>query len=233
MSEPLAKQNLILVVDDDESIRSFLRGVLSLNGYAVSEAASGMEALRALQPRQPDLIILDLGLPDLDGIEVTRRIRSGYQTPIIILSVREHEADKIDALDAGADDYLTKPFGSGELLARIRTALRRTAKPGATARLQIGELALNFEQRLVTLRGQAVDLNPTEYDLLRCLASQPGKVITHKQLLSSVWGEAYQFNTHLLRQNISTLRQKIESDPARPKYILTDAGVGYRFRSPE
>ncbi len=233
MSEPLTKQNLILVVDDDESIRSFLRGVLSLNGYAVSEAASGTEALRALQPRQPDLIILDLGLPDLDGIEVTRHIRSGYQTPIIILSVREHEADKIDALDAGADDYLTKPFGSGELLARIRTALRRTAKPGATARIQIGELALDFEQRLVTLRGQAVDLNPTEYDLLRCLASQPGKVITHKQLLSIVWGEAYQFNTHLLRQNISTLRQKIESDPARPKYILTDAGVGYRFRSSE
>jgi two-component system KDP operon response regulator KdpE len=219
----------ILIVDDDESIRTFLRGVLKLNAYQVSEADGGQAALRSAAAEQPQLIILDLGLPDLDGIEVTRRLREITAAPIIILSVREQESDKIDALDAGADDYLTKPFGSGELLARIRTALRRSGQNGAAARVQSGALVIDFTQRLVSLDGAAVELNPTEYDLLGCLARSPGRVLTHKQLLSAVWGEAYQFNTHLLRQNISTLRQKIERDPARPRYILTEAGIGYRF----
>ncbi len=228
MSDPGVR---VLVVDDERAIRRFLRVPLEAHGHVVFEAASGSEALAAVVSARPDLIILDLGLPDIDGIEVTRRLREWTQTPIIILSVREGEADKVAALDLGADDYLTKPFGVGELLARMRAALRR-ATPGTVEPVFTnGELAVDLAQRLVTVAGREVQLTPTEYDLLRVLVTHAGKVLTHSQLLRQVWGVAYTQESHLLRVNISNLRRKIEREPARPRYIITEPGVGYRLRT--
>jgi two-component system KDP operon response regulator KdpE len=221
---------LILVVDDDDSVRRFLNSALTLRGYRVCEAATGREALQKVPQERPNLVILDLGLPDLDGVEVTRRLRAWTTTPIVILTVREQEEEKIRALDTGADDYLTKPFSSGELMARIRTSLRHAGQTGDSLLLEVGGLSLDFANRVIKKNGQPVSLNPTEYDLLRLLASREGRVITQKQLLREVWGEAYELNTHLLRVNVSTLRQKIEDDPSRPQYIVTEPGVGYRFR---
>ncbi len=220
----------VLVVDDENSIRRYLRAALSAQGFSVYEAASGEEALSAVLSDRPDIIILDLGLPDLDGVEVTRRLREWSQTPIIILSVREAENDKIAALDAGADDYLTKPFGTGELMARMRVAMRRLASKHDEPVLQAENLIMDLSRRLVTVNEQEISLTPTEYDILRLLLKNAGKVLTHRQLLRQVWGTAYESEMHLLRVNISNLRRKIEPDPARPHYLVTEPGVGYRLR---
>jgi two-component system KDP operon response regulator KdpE len=220
----------VLVVDDENSIRRYLRAALSAQGFTIYEATNGQEAVNAAVANHPDLIILDLGLPDFDGIEVTRRLREWSKTPIIILSVREAENDKIAALDAGADDYLTKPFGTGELMARMRVALRRqTNKPGDPI-LQIDNLKMDVSRRVVTVNANPISLTPTEYEILRLLLQNAGKVLTHHQLLRQVWGTAYESEMHILRVNISNLRRKIEPDPARPTYIRTEPGVGYRIR---
>jgi two-component system KDP operon response regulator KdpE len=219
----------VLVVDDELSIRRFLRTALTGHGFVVSEAEDGRGGLQAVAGERPDIILLDLGLPDLDGVEVTRRLREWTRLPIIILSVREQETDKIAALDAGADDYLTKPFGLGELLARMRVALRRQAGGEAEPVFRVGELSVDLAHRLVRVGEADVQLTPTEYDLLRVLVVDAGKVITHRQLLRQVWGEGYD-DMHILRVNVSNLRRKIEPDPARPRYVITEPGVGYRLR---
>ena len=220
----------VLVVDDEPAIRRFLHTSLRAHGYIVFEAANGQEALAAVVGYRPDLIVLDLGLPDKDGIEVTRLVREWTQTPIIILTVQEQEAAKIAALDAGADDYVTKPFGMGELLARMRAALRRAVAPTGEPIFSTGELTVDLARRLVTVSGREVQLTPTEYDLLRALVTSAGKVLTHRQLLRQVWGMGYEGETHLLRVNMSNLRHKLEPDVTRPYYILTEPGVGYRLR---
>lgn len=221
----------VLVVDDERAIRRFLHAALNAHGYVVLEATCGEEAIRAAVFDRPDLVILDLGLPDIEGIEVTRHLREWSGMPIIILSVREQEADKIAALDAGADDYLTKPFSIGELMARMRVVLRRTAQPETSPLFQIGGLAVDLARRQVTMAGEEVSLTPTEYDLLRVLVQNAGKVLIHRELLRQVWGTEYESGRHLLRVNISNLRRKLEPDPTRPQYILTEPGVGYRLRS--
>jgi two-component system KDP operon response regulator KdpE len=223
----------ILVVDDETPIRRYLRVALGAQGYSVLEAATGQEALNAVPSQRPDLIILDLGLPDLDGVEVTRRLREWSQTPIIILSVREAEEDKIAALDAGADDYLVKPFSTGELMARIRVVMRRQANVVDEPVLQAGTIRMDLPRRLVTVADREITLTPTEYDLLRVLMQNTGRVITHRQLLRMVWGNSYENETHLLRVNISNLRHKLEPDPSKPAFIQTEPGVGYRLVLPE
>jgi two-component system KDP operon response regulator KdpE len=219
-----------LIVDDEHAIRRFLRASLSAHGYTVYEAATGEDALQNLVNIRPDVVILDLGLPGIDGIEVTRRLREWSATPVIILSVRGDEAEKIRALDAGADDYLTKPFGVGELMARLRAALRHRVPEASSPTLTAGELCVDLTRRLVTLKNEPVQLTPTEYDLLRVLMTHAGKVLTHRQLLREVWGAAYESETHLLRVNIINLRRKIEPEPAQPQYIVNEPGVGYRLR---
>jgi two-component system KDP operon response regulator KdpE len=210
-----------------------LRAALGAQGFAVYEASNGEDAIKGVIANHPDIIILDLGLPDFDGIEVTRRLREWSQTPIIILSVREAENDKIAALDAGADDYLTKPFGTGELMARMRVAMRRLIGKADEPILQVENLKMDLSRRLVTVNNGEVALTPTEYDILRLLLQNAGRVLTHRQLLRQVWGIAYESEMHLLRVNISNLRRKIEPDPTRPHYLLTESGVGYRLRADE
>jgi two-component system, OmpR family, KDP operon response regulator KdpE len=221
----------VLVVDDEPAIRRFLRASLAAHGYAIFEAGDGQSALSAVSADRPDLVILDLGLPDLDGIQVTRLLREWTRIPIIILSVRGQEADKIAALDAGADDYVTKPFGAGELLARMRVALRRAGQSGVEPVFSSDDLTVDLTRRVVTVAGREVQLTPTEYDLLRVLVTNAGKVLTHRQLLREVWGMGYEQEMHMLRVNISNLRRKIEPDPSRPHYIVTEPGVGYRLRA--
>jgi two-component system KDP operon response regulator KdpE len=225
------KNPLVLVVDDEPAIRRYLHSLLSSQDYRVAEARNGGEAEQALSFSQPDIVILDLGLPDMDGVEVTRLIRRRSEVPIIILSVREYEKDKIAALDAGADDYLTKPFGSGELLARLRSALRRSSGPAIPQPVyQVDGLRVDLEHRLVTVDDREVALTPKEYDLLALMVRNSGRVLTHRYLLEKVWGIEYTREMHLLRVNISNLRRKIEKDPGRPALILTEPGVGYRLR---
>lgn len=221
----------VLVVDDELSIRSFLRAALSAHDYTVLEACNGKEALDSVAADNLDLVILDLGLPDMEGVEVTKRIRKGSQVPIIILSVRDHESDKIDALDAGADDYLTKPFGIGELLARMRVMFRRSSQSGNESLFLVDDLKVDLALRQVTLKGEELSLTPVEYDILTCLVQSAGKVVTHRKLIQKVWGSVYTTDSHILRVNISNLRRKIEPDPTRPHYIHTEPGVGYRLRS--
>ncbi len=223
----------ILVVDDEASIRRFLRVTLTSQSYAVLEADSGKDALSRATEDKPDIVILDLGLPDIDGIEVTRLLREWTQMPIIILSVRGAENDKIAALDAGADDYLTKPFGVGELLARLRAALRRTAKTPDDPIFTSGDLKVDLSKRLVTVSDSEVSLTPNEYGLLRVLVIHAGKVLTHRHLLREVWGAEYGDEFHMLHVNISNLRRKIEPDPTRPQLIITEPGVGYRLKISE
>jgi two-component system KDP operon response regulator KdpE len=218
----------VLVVDDEIAIQRFLRVALTGEGFTVYEVGRGQDALKAVAQERPDLVLLDLGLPDIDGVEVTRRLREWSQVPVIILSVREQELDKIAALDAGADDYLTKPFGVGELLARIRTILRRLASGAAEPVFSVGSLKVDLANRRVMVEEREVQLTPTEYDLLRALVIPAGKVLTNHQLLHQVWGEGYT-DLHILRVNISNLRRKIEPDPSRPTYIHTESGVGYRL----
>jgi two-component system KDP operon response regulator KdpE len=219
----------VLVVDDEIAIQRFLRVALNGHGFKVSEAATGQEALLAITKERPDLIILDLGLPDMDGVEVTRHLREWSTVPVIILSVREQEVEKIAALDAGADDYLTKPFGVGELLARIRTILRRQTNMTSEPVFKQGDLSVDLANRLVLVKDQEIQLTPTEYDILRALVINAGKVLTSRHLLHQVWGEGYD-DLHILRVNISNLRRKVEPDPSRPTYIHTEPGIGYRLK---
>lgn len=219
----------VLIVDDERAIRRFLRTVLQAHGYEVFEAERGQDGLAGVVQHRPDLVILDLGLPDMDGLDVTRGLREWSEIPIIILSVRDKETEKIAALDAGADDYLTKPFGAGELMARLRAALRRTAGPSSEPVYRSRDLVVDLNRRRVTVGEAEVQLTPTEYELLRVLISHAGRVITHGQLLHLVWGVGYEGQIHLLRVNISNLRRKLEPDSARPQYIVTEPGVGYRF----
>jgi two-component system KDP operon response regulator KdpE len=220
----------VLVIDDEEPVRRFLRVALGGQSYQVIEAATGKDGIRAVEAQKPDVIILDLGLPDLDGVEVTKLLRQSTQTPVIILSVRGSENDKIAALDAGADDYLTKPFGIGELLARLRTALRRVIQPSDEAVFASGALMVNGLKRLVTVDGKEVQLTPHEYGILKTLVTYAGRVITHHHLLKEVWGTGFENEYHLLHVNVSNLRRKIELDPTRPMHLITEPGVGYRLK---
>lgn len=221
----------VLVIDDEQGIRRFLRTSLTTHGYAMYEASNGQEGLQSVPVVRPDVIILDFGLPDLDGVDVTRSLREWTQTPILILSVREQESDKIAALDAGADDYLTKPFGVGELLARMRAALRRTNTGETGSVFTAGDLEVDLTRRIVRLNSKDVQLTPTEYDLLKAFVRHSDRVLTHRQLIREVWGgTCYENDMHLLRVNVSNLRRKLETDPARPRRILTEPGVGYRLR---
>jgi two-component system KDP operon response regulator KdpE len=219
----------LLVVDDERPIRRFLSAALG-GQYVVFEAATGQEALEATLSERPDLIVLDLGLPDVDGIEVIRRLREWTQIPIIVISVREGEQDKITAIDTGADDYLIKPFGVGELMARIRAALRRVVNNESEPVFHNDRLMVDLTHRDVVVGGVPVSLTPTEYDILRILVQHAGKVLTHRQLMRGVWGNNFEVEPHLLRVNISNLRRKIEVDPVHPRYIVTEPGVGYRLR---
>lgn len=221
----------VLIVDDERAIRRFLRISLSAQDYLVTESSCGKEALQSAVSSHPDIVILDLGLPDIDGVEVTRRLREWTQVPIIILSVREQEEEKIAALDAGADDYLTKPFGVGELMARMRVAVRRATQTEEEPVFELDKLRVDLSRRIVSLGDEAVSLTPNEYEILRLLVQYAGKVLTHNQILRRVWGPGYEGDLHILRVNVSNLRHKIEPDPARPHYILTEPGVGYRLRA--
>lgn len=232
-ASPGAPPAKILIVDDEPQIRRFLRASLSAHDYTVVEADTGANAIKLLTVELPDLVVLDLGLPDMDGLEVIGRVREWSQVPILVLSIRADESDKIDALDRGADDYMTKPFGMGELMARMRTALRhrQQAEPEDDPVLNLGDVTVDLSRRLVTRRGQPVKLSKKEYEVLRALAAHPGKVITHQQLLREIWGEAYVEETQYLRVYIGQLRQKLENDPARPFLIITEPGVGYRLQA--
>lgn len=220
----------ILVIDDELAIRRFLHTVLSSEEFLLHEAENGHAGLASAAAFRPDVILLDLGLPDLDGIEVIKRIREWSQVPIIVLSVRDRENDKVDALDAGADDYLTKPFGVGELLARIRAALRRALQEIPEPLFISNDLQMDLGSRRVTVGGADIALTPTEYEILRLLVAHAGKVLTHRQILKQVWGMTYLEQPHVLRVNISNLRRKLEVDPSRPQHIITEAGVGYRLK---
>lgn len=224
----------ILVVDDEPQILRSLRTTLAAHGYDVQTAATGEEALAAVEGRLPDLVVLDLVLPGLSGLEVCRRLRARSSLPILVLSARGDERDKVAALDLGADDYLTTPFGVNELLARIRAALRRAAGArGPSAVVEAGELRVDFDRRHVTLDGGEVRLTPTEFDLLKVLVANAGRVLTHGYLLRTVWGPEYEGESQVLRVFIGQLRRKVERDPARPRQIVTEPGVGYRFRIDE
>jgi two-component system, OmpR family, KDP operon response regulator KdpE len=227
MTEPPIR---VLIVDDEPQIRRFLRTSLSAHGYRISEASCGREAITLMTTERPELVLLDLGLLDMDGLEVIHRLREWSTVPIIVLSVRGQEANKIEALDGGADDYVTKPFGMGELLARLRAALRHQLQAEVAEPIfQCGGLSIDLVRRVVTVDSREVKLTPKEYDLLRLLVTHAGKVLTHRQLLREVWGPASVHETHYLRVYIGQLRQKLEPDPAQPRYILTEPGVGYRL----
>lgn len=224
---------VVLVIEDEPQIRRFLRATLASHAYVVIEASTAEEGLSQAATRQPDLVILDLGLPDLDGLVVTQRLRHWSRVPILVLSARGQETDKIAALDAGADDYLTKPFGVGELLARMRVAMRHAAatQESVAPVFHAGDLHVDLAKRQVFVRDEEVHLTPIEYRLLTTLVRYAGKVVTHNQLLREVWGPAYQGENHYLRVYMGQLRHKLEDDPARPRYLLTEPGVGYRLRT--
>jgi two-component system KDP operon response regulator KdpE len=230
----VASPTVVLVVEDEPQVMRFLRATLVANGYSLFEAATGAQALTEAATRSPDLILLDLGLPDFDGVELTRRLREWSKTPIIVISARGREGDKVQALDAGADDYLTKPFGVAELLARMRVALRNASRasagPGEPV-FRTGDLAVDLSARTVSLSGREVHLTRTEYNLLALLVRHAGKVVTHRQLLREVWGPGSVEHSHYLRVYMGQLRHKLEQDPARPRYLETEIGVGYRLRT--
>jgi len=221
---------VVLVVEDEPQIRRFLRASLDAEGFAVEEASSGEQGLAMAVNRRAEVVILDLGLPDLDGVEVIRRLRAWSAVPVIVLSARAQEKDKVAALDAGADDYVAKPFGIGELLARLRVALRRAARAGGeSAVFEAGGLRVDLAARRVTRAGEEVHLTPIEYRLLAELVKHAGKVLTQRHLLKEVWGPGYLERPHYLRVHMANLRGKLEADPARPKRLLTETGVGYRL----
>jgi two-component system KDP operon response regulator KdpE len=219
---------IVLVIDDEPQIRRLLRVTLEANGYKVFDAETGNDGIVQAAQCRPDVILLDLGLPDLEGVEVLKRLREWSRVPVIILSVREHENDKIAALDAGADDFVTKPFSSGELLARLRTTLRRNQPQPAETIFRTGKIEVDLSARIVRKNGQEVKLTPTEYSLLRLLVTHAGKVLTHRQLLTEVWGPTAVDQTHSLRVHIAHLRDKLEDNAAKPKFIITESAVGYR-----
>lgn len=224
---------LILVVEDEPQMLRFLRGSLSTHGYRLVETSSGADGLAQAAARNPDVILLDLGLPDMDGLEVTRRLREWTRTPVIVLSARGQDEDKIHALDAGADDYLTKPFSVGELLARIRVALRHVAETASGTPepvFSVGELRVDLASRQIFVGDAEVHLTPTEYRLLAILIKYAGKVVTHRQLLKEVWGPPYVEHTQYLRNFMGQLRQKLEPDPAKPRFIINEPGIGYRLK---
>ena len=219
----------VLIVDDEPQIRKLLTVSLKAHGFITDEAATGKEGINQAAFFKPDLMIIDLGLPDIDGNEVIRSIREWSNAPIIILTARDQEKEKIESLDAGADDYVTKPFSMGELMARMRVCLRRMAAGESEPILTCGGLTVDLIQRRVTVDGREVKLTPTEYEIIKLLAQNAGRVLTHRQLLKAVWGNSYDEDTHYIRVYIGQLRRKIENDPARPKYIITESGVGYRL----
>lgn len=223
----------VLVVDDEPQIRRFLETGLTGRGYAVALAANGLEALDQIVTGQPDIVVLDLGLPKLDGLGVLQRVREWSQVPIIVLSVRDDDRGKVEALDQGADDYLTKPFSMNELLARIRVALRHAGQQGAQTEpvLQVGDLQMDLQRHLVTLGGEEVHLTPTEFDLLRVLLQNADRVVTQRQLLNEVWGPGYEDDIQTLRIFIAQLRRKLKEQTVQPRYIQTEPGVGYRLRT--
>lgn len=226
----------VLVIDDEPEIGRAVRTGLRGAEFSVEWAATGAEGMERVAQWRPDVILLDLSLPDIDGVEVCHQLRTWTQTPIIVLSVRSRESDKVAALEQGADDYLTKPFGMGELIARIRVALRHVARATSgqgDALMQVGGLEMDLERRLVTVDGREAHLTPTEYEVLKFLMANAGKVVTHRVLLHAVWGPFYEAEAHYLRVFINQLRRKIELEPSRPRYLITEAGVGYRIRSPE
>ena len=229
-SHPSELSPLVLVVDDEPPLRRFLRATLPAHGYRLIEAGNAREGMMEVSTRAPDVVLLDLGLPDLDGIEVVRRLREWSRVPIVVLSARDRERDKIEALDAGADDYLTKPFGTGELLARIRVALRHaSAGERDDPVFRSGELEIDFAAYRVKVGEREVRLTRTEFRLLAFLAKHAGKVLTHRQLLREIWGPHAIEQSHYLRVYMAQLRHKIEEDPARPRWLLTETGVGYRL----
>jgi two-component system KDP operon response regulator KdpE len=228
----MSSQPTILIVDDEPPIRRFLRTSLAAQGYRVVEADTGEAALRQIAETRPDLIVLDLGLPDRDGIELIREIRQSVETPIVVLSVRDDEKGKVQALDLGASDYITKPFGTEELLARVRAALRhRLLEQGERPVFRLKDLEVDLVRRIVTRRQERIHLTPKEYDLLRLLITHAGKVLTHRQLLREIWGPAHVEDSDYLRSYVRMLRSKIEDDPTRPQLILTEPGVGYRLNA--
>ena len=227
MPEPV-----VVLIEDETQIRRFLRATLTGQGYRLFEATTGADGLVEVASRQPDVVIVDLGLPDLDGLQVIRRLREWSAVPVIVLSARGQERDKVTALDAGADDYVSKPFSAGELLARIRVALRHTAgalHEGSEAAFKVGELQVDQLRRHVTVSGAEVRLTPIEYKLLTTLVRHAGKVVTHQQLLREVWGPSHDDQSHYVRVYMAHLRHKLEAEPARPRYLLTEPGVGYRL----
>jgi two-component system, OmpR family, KDP operon response regulator KdpE len=229
----MGKDITVLIIEDEPAIRRFLRTSLAANGYRLVEAGDGATGLREIEREKPDLVILDLGLPDMKGTDLIRTIRATSPVPIIVLSVRSDERGKVEALDLGADDYVTKPFGVDELLARLRAALRhRFQAKGEMPLFVSGDLSVDLVRRLVKRRGAEVKLSPKEYDVLRVLVEHAGKVLTHRHLLSEVWGPAHSEDAPYLRVFIRNLRHKLEPDPARPTHILTEPGVGYRLQAP-
>jgi two-component system KDP operon response regulator KdpE len=227
---------LVLIVEDESQMRTFVRLALTSHGYRTVEAESAAEGIQQASAHTPDLVLLDLGLPDLDGVEVTRRLREWSASPILIISARGQEAQKVEALDAGADDYVTKPFGSAELLARIRVALRhaaRSTQDPLTSIVTVGDIRVDFAKRLVFLGESEVHLTPNEYKLLSVLLRNPNKVLTHKQLLDQVWGPGHANQMQYLRVFMAQLRRKLEQNPARPVHLLTEPGVGYRLKTDE
>ena len=228
MSNP---QTRVLIVEDEADIRRFVRMALENESYEVFEADCIKRALIEAGTRRPEVVILDLGLPDGDGVDFIRDLRGWSTCPVVVLSARSGEADKIAALDAGADDYLVKPFGAGELMARVRAQLRRHAQQATTGdpRIEFGEMAIDLARRIVERKGEQLHLTPIEYRLLTYLAAQPDRVITHKQLLNVVWGPGHAEDTHYVRVHMANLRKKIEADASMPRHIITEAGIGYRF----
>jgi two-component system KDP operon response regulator KdpE len=229
MSDPAEKPVVALIIDDEVQIRRLLRLTLEAHGYRVFEAASGQAGLLEAAARRPEIVLLDLGLPDLDGVTVLKRLREWSRVPVVVLSVRDREEDKIAALDHGADDYVTKPFSTGELLARLRVAQRHTLPAPEAAIFRAGEVEIDFVRRLVHRQGREVKLTATEYSLLALLARHAGRVMTHRQLLKEVWGPNAVEQTHYLRVYVAHLREKLEPDPNQPRLLITEAGIGYRL----
>jgi two-component system, OmpR family, KDP operon response regulator KdpE len=224
----MTRRTRVLVVDDEPAIHRFLKPALEVNEYEALSAGTAAEGLRSIAADAPDVVVLDLGLPDMDGKDVIARVRAWSDVPIIVLSARDREAEKIAALDLGADDFVNKPFGMGELMARLRTALRhRMQRKGEIPVLSVGDLEIDIPRRRVAWHGAEVSLSPKEFDLLGFLASHAGKVVTHKQILTAVWGAAHENDTQYLRVYIGQLRQKIEPNPSDPRFILTESGIGY------
>lgn len=224
----------ILIIEDEKSICNFIKTALSVQDYRISMAYTAGEGLSMITSRCPDLVLLDLGLPDMDGSEIIRRVRQWSNLPVIVISARTQEKEKVAALDLGADDYITKPFGSSELMARIRTALRHSNQPiisggGPTSCYKVGELCIDFEKRVVTLKGEEIHLTGVEYKLVSLLAKNAGRVVTHDAIMTQIWGPYMEEDNRILRVNMANIRRKIEANPAEPRYIFTEIGIGYRM----